>query len=161
MRGGVAGSFVDNALSRKLQVGKMTGLFRSLLLFTSVIGLTFGPSASMEASNRPPECSQAFLRMWDADRQTALKHLPRSPCLMQGEHDVYVCNQSGCTAAVQDSHESSSTPKSRFPDCSQKFLAAWLWDRETALTHLPSKACILYGENSRYVCDRSGCRADN
>ena len=44
-------------------------------------------------------------------------------------------------------------------DCSQKFLANWLWNRQAALAMLPKQPCILYGEHGQYVCDQNGCTA--
>lgn len=44
------------------------------------------------------------------------------------------------------------------PDCSQKFLAMWLWNREEALKQMPKQPCRLYGETGQYICDRDGCR---
>ena len=45
------------------------------------------------------------------------------------------------------------------PDCSQKFLATWLWNRPAALAMLPKRPCLLHGEHDQYICDRSGCVA--
>ena len=47
------------------------------------------------------------------------------------------------------------TPK----DCSQKFLANWLWNRQAAMAMLPKQPCLLYGEHDQYICDQNGCTA--
>lgn len=43
------------------------------------------------------------------------------------------------------------------PDCSQKFLAQWLWKRTQAFANMPKKPCRLYGKSGQYICDRNGC----
>jgi hypothetical protein len=45
------------------------------------------------------------------------------------------------------------------PDCPQKLLAEWLWDRDAALADMPKQACLLYGEHDQYICTKSGCSA--
>ena len=54
---------------------------------------------------------------------------------------------------------STASAKPAPPDCSQKFLATWLWNRQAALAAMPTKPCLLYGETGQYVCDRKGCIA--
>lgn len=44
-------------------------------------------------------------------------------------------------------------------DCSQKFLATWLWNRQAALAMPPKHPCVLYGEHDQYICDQKGCVA--
>jgi hypothetical protein len=51
---------------------------------------------------------------------------------------------------------SAQTPN--VPDCSQKFLALWLWSRDEAIKQLPKRPCRLYGETGQYICDKGGCR---
>lgn len=126
-----------------------------------VVGAGCWSGETSVAANRPPECSKSFVRMWDTDREIAFKHLPKKTCLMRSVHDAYLCDQTGCSATFEDSSQPDGASEPKFPDCPQKFLASWLWDRETALAHLPVKACILYGEHDRYICDRSGCQAQN
>ena len=54
---------------------------------------------------------------------------------------------------------SGASAKPTLPDCSQKFLATWLWNRQAAMAALPAKPCLTYGETQQYVCDRKGCIA--
>ena len=61
------------------------------------------------------------------------------------------------TLALMAALPATAATHARPADCTQKFLALWLWDRDTALANMPKRPCILYGEHDQYVCDRNGC----
>lgn len=55
-------------------------------------------SAAPGTPQRPTDCPQKFLAQWLWNRQAALADMPKRPCLLHGEHDMYVCDQAGCMA---------------------------------------------------------------
>lgn len=55
--------------------------------------------ASAASRARPADCPQKFLALWLWNRDEAMAHMPKRPCLLQGEHDQYVCDPNGCAAA--------------------------------------------------------------
>jgi hypothetical protein len=66
------------------------------------VALTLAISALLAApvwaqpTKLPAACSKRFIEQWSKDRDAANRSLPKTPCTMQGDTGIYVCNQNGC-----------------------------------------------------------------
>lgn len=54
-------------------------------------------SSAFAAKDLPKkDCSQAFVKAWQADKEAAFSHLPQQPCWMRTGSGPYVCYKQGC-----------------------------------------------------------------
>ncbi len=65
------------------------------VLTLAISALLTAPSWA-QSEKFPPACSERFVKEWMNGRNGAVREPPKTPCTMQAETGISVCDQDGC-----------------------------------------------------------------